>query len=92
MRTVELDGRKMDTRALAHRHIAAALGFPDYYGANLDALHDCLGDMPPTRVVLKHPQAMRNALGSYALELVRVFRDEAGERADFQFTEDAGRG
>ncbi len=25
-----------------HRAIAAALSFPDWYGHNLDALHDCL--------------------------------------------------
>lgn len=28
-----------------HRAIAAALQFPNYYGHNLDALNDCLGDV-----------------------------------------------
>lgn len=28
-----------------HRDIARALDFPDYYGWNLDALNDCLGDV-----------------------------------------------
>jgi hypothetical protein len=28
-----------------HRELAFLLGFPDYYGANLDALNDCLGDV-----------------------------------------------
>ncbi|WP_079193545.1 barstar family protein [Streptomyces sp. CB02488] len=28
-----------------HRAFAAALRFPDYYGNNLDALNDCLGDV-----------------------------------------------
>ncbi|MFF3174693.1 barstar family protein [Streptomyces sp. NPDC057900] len=28
-----------------HRAFAAALRFPDYYGHNLDALNDCLGDV-----------------------------------------------
>lgn len=28
-----------------HRAVAAALDFPDYYGHNLDALNDCLGDV-----------------------------------------------
>ena len=28
-----------------HGHIAAALDFPDYYGQNLNALADCLGDV-----------------------------------------------
>lgn len=38
----------------AHALLAEALDFPDYYGANLDALADCLGDVEaPTRVVVK---------------------------------------
>jgi barstar (barnase inhibitor) len=28
-----------------HRDVAAALGFPDHYGHNLDALNDCLYDV-----------------------------------------------
>lgn len=28
-----------------HQAIAAALDFPDYYGHNLNALNDCLGDV-----------------------------------------------
>jgi RNAse (barnase) inhibitor barstar len=28
-----------------HREVAAALDFPDYYGRNLDALNDCMGDV-----------------------------------------------
>lgn len=31
--------------ATLHRELAAALAFPDYYGHNLAALHDCLSDV-----------------------------------------------
>ena len=31
--------------ATLHRELANALAFPDYYGHNLDALHDCLTDV-----------------------------------------------
>lgn len=38
-----------------HSGIAAALGFPEHYGANLDALWDCLTDLAePTAVVWNH--------------------------------------
>lgn len=44
-RVEELDCRGWtDTHAM-HRDIAARLGFPDYYGMNLDALNDCLSDV-----------------------------------------------
>ena len=35
-----------------HARIAAALGFPDWYGHNLDALMDCLTDLENTHVTL----------------------------------------
>lgn len=37
-----------------HDVLRDELGFPDYYGCNLDALEDCLGDVrSPTRIVVK---------------------------------------
>lgn len=34
------------------RGIGQALSFPDYYGANLDALWECLGDLPRPTVLV----------------------------------------
>lgn len=39
-------------KSLKHQLLKEALGFPDYYGCNLDALHDCLGDLPITCVLI----------------------------------------
>lgn len=44
-RVVRLDASAWTREADLHRDIAAALDFPDYYGRNLDALNDCLGDI-----------------------------------------------
>jgi hypothetical protein len=44
-RTVELDVGAWASAAEMHTDLAAALDFPDYYGRNLDALADCLGDV-----------------------------------------------
>lgn len=85
MREVELDGRKMDTRALAHAYLKKALQLPEHYGANLDALADCLGELGGLSIVLAHQQAMVNALGEYGVRMLRVFRDAAGNRPDFRF-------
>jgi hypothetical protein len=44
-RTVELDAAAWPRTSDFHTDISAALDFPDYYGRNLDALNDCLGDV-----------------------------------------------
>ncbi len=41
---VRLDASAWTQESDMHRDIAAALEFPDYYGNNLNALNDCLGD------------------------------------------------
>ena len=40
-----LDGRNMQDRAQTHAELRRKLALPDYYGDNLDALNDCLGEL-----------------------------------------------
>lgn len=40
--TVQLLGIEMTSREALHAHLKERLGFPDYYGENLDALWNCL--------------------------------------------------
>ena len=47
-----VDGVALETRDAALRAIGDALAFPDYYGVNLDALNDCLRDLPGPTVLL----------------------------------------
>jgi ribonuclease inhibitor len=42
MRKILLDFSVPDTKEKAHDYIAEQMGFPDYYGKNLDALYDML--------------------------------------------------
>ncbi|MFJ3713754.1 barstar family protein [Streptomyces sp. NBC_01267] len=44
-RVVHLAAGEWASEQDMHRDVAAALQFPDYYGHNLDALNDCLGDV-----------------------------------------------
>lgn len=44
-RVISLNAASWLAPAAMHADIAAALQFPSYYGANLDALNDCLGDV-----------------------------------------------
>ena len=75
-----IDGRRMTTRADAHAELARALDFPDWYGGNLDALHDCLTEInQPTELVIRGSDALETALGSYAAAFRRVLADSAAQ-------------
>lgn len=53
MREITIDEARLSSPAEAHRLLAARLSFPAYYGHNLSALADCLGDVSePTRIVV----------------------------------------
>lgn len=53
MREIHLVGRGFATEADVHDFLAHKLGFPPYYGRNLSALQDCLGDVcEPTRLLV----------------------------------------
>lgn len=48
--TIKLDAKDFENAAQVHDYLAEQLEFPRYYGRNLDALNDCLGDIcEPTR-------------------------------------------
>ena len=75
-----LDGGSVGNRETLHRVLAAGLQFPDWYGGNLDALHDCLTEInQPTELVIRGSDALETALGSYAAALRRVLADSAAQ-------------
>ncbi len=55
---IRLDGRSLATKAALLDALGQALDFPDYYGANWDALEECLQDLSwwqgPVRVLIEH--------------------------------------
>ena len=73
MRTIIIDGKKMTSHENAHAHLAERLSFPDYYGGNLDALHDCLGDISEeTHLIIHNYPEIEVALGLYGSVLIKV--------------------
>ncbi|NLT40235.1 MAG: barstar family protein [Clostridiales bacterium] len=80
MKTVIIDGRDLTSRERAHAHIAEKLSFPDHYGGNLDALHDCLAEIgEPTQIIINHADEIVAALGTYGTALLRVLEISARE-------------
>ena len=71
-----LNGDSMDSREALHGHLKEKLGLPDYYGGNLDALNDCLGERPERElVVIENAADFLEGCGPYAAQTLRVFAD-----------------
>jgi ribonuclease inhibitor len=85
MRLVNLDGRKMDSRHAAWKHLRESLELPEYFGSNLDALADCLGEIKDISITFSYADAALNSLGDYAVKMIHVFENEAAARKDFRF-------
>ena len=60
----------------AHHYLKQTLGFPNYYGGNLDALYDCLMELSSCRLLLQNSHAVQQ-LGSYGENLLSTIRDAA---------------
>lgn len=50
---VEIDGRTLTDWPSFHSVFAEKLGFPSYYGRNMNAWHDCFYSLPDESTVLK---------------------------------------
>ena len=77
MQPVVLNGTAIDSAQALHRALAAALDLPAWYGGNLDALYDCLTDLPALpEFQIIDPPALQTALGEKTYRgLLRVLGD-----------------
>ena len=82
-RVIVLNGKRMRTRERAHTHLARSLRLPGWYGRNLDALCDCLGEINvPTVILLRHARLMKQSLGDYGTKLISVLASMTGENTN----------
>lgn len=80
MKQATLDCRGFVPRSELHRAFSEALSFPDHYGNNLDALHDCLTAISEeTQLTLLYWDTAETSLGRYAAALKRVLMDSEQE-------------
>ena len=86
MKIIVLDGASMTDKDAAHAYLAKKLNLPEYYGKNLDALADCLSELPfGTTVVLQNVAALKKNLGRYADNLIGVFEEISAVERLFDF-------
>ena len=82
-----LNARRMTTRERAHEHLKERLRLPEWYGKNLDALRDCLGEISePTRITIRFSPVLEQMLGEYGQSILRVLRQAAEENWNINLT------
>ena len=75
-----LDVSAIDSRQALHRMLKSTLHLPDWYGGNLDALHDCLTDWTqPLELTICGADQLSQTLGSYAATFCQVLTDCAAQ-------------
>ena len=78
METIRLDGARLCRREEALALLGQALALPEWWGGNLDALHDCLTEPDrPLRLELSGREAMEGT--QFGRRLLRVLEDAAAE-------------
>jgi len=81
MMILNLDGATINNRDDFYRVIKQELLLPDYFGNNLDALHDFIEEEPDRLCLTIHHyvRLMQNLTGSYLNSLFRLVMDCGGE-------------
>lgn len=64
-----------DLKENPHKHIKEAFDFPDYYGENLDALFDLLGEVYNKTIIIKDSSLVDK-------DLIETFKDANDENPD----------
>ena len=78
MDVIYLDGGLLQDRESAMLFFEEALALPEWWGRNLDALHDCLTRLDrPVRLELRGREDLNTTL--FGRVLLRVLRDAAAE-------------
>ncbi|MGN1084581.1 MAG: barstar family protein [Lachnospiraceae bacterium] len=79
-RRVTLSGNKMTSKEALHTYLAKKLGFPAYYGKNLDALHDCLCEIAqPLCLTVTYTERLLANTGDYGTRFLSVLKTAASE-------------
>lgn len=77
---ITLNGNKMTSKEVLHRYLARKLSLPEYYGNNLDALHDCLTELSEElHLDVIHTDRLLHCLDAYGEAFLEVLSDSAEE-------------
>ena len=80
-----IDISKISTISEFHRLMKDMLLFPDYYGANLDALHDVLTSRSKVDLTITNTLNTSEELQAYIPRVKKVLADVADENPGFTY-------
>lgn len=87
MQEYQLDITSFEEKIALHRYLKEAMGFPFYYGGNLDALFDELSSITePTHITLRYSTLPQGKMAEYTPRLLHVFGDAARENYNLRLT------
>ena len=87
MKKIVLELEKMRSLPMLHKYLHTALDLPEYYGANLDALYDCLTEIAePTELVVPKKVADEAYLGWYGQQFLQMLQDAAAANETLKIT------
>ncbi|SCW50462.1 diguanylate cyclase (GGDEF) domain-containing protein [Ruminococcaceae bacterium YRB3002] len=76
----------INSKEMLHGIVKEAFGFPDYYGGNLDALHDMLTSLDtPKHLVVAGEDDPDPEMRTYIPKFVKVLADSAEENPNFTY-------
>ena len=84
---MRIDGKLMVTRKAAHEELKRAMGLPEWYGRNLDALYDLASTMRGDAALIDG-QVVRRELGEYGDKLIETLEDAARDNPNFTFAQE----
>ena len=71
-----LEGKHIEDRASLHAALKSKLNLPEYYGGNLDALHDCLEERRERELfVIQDFPIFSENLEGYGYAFLKVLAD-----------------
>ena len=82
MRECVMYGAKIADWDDFYSQIATDLQFPEWFGCNLDALHDCLTEMDRAQITIYQWQALAQTLGEKSVKLRKVLTEAGLENPD----------
>lgn len=89
MKTIVIDGSYMTDKETAYAYLSKRLGFPPYFGKNLDALYDMLTvPCEQRQLIIYNKKLILVSLGSYGQRILDTMRDATRVNGNLYYAED----